>query len=171
MDGNTHLTVQMRSPDLSDGATMWRLARASGGLDLNSAYLYLLACRQFRDSCAIATGAEGRAVGFVLGHRPPAAPDTLFVWQVAVETASRGMGIARSAILWLVRQSPQPVRWIEATVTPSNRSSAALFEGLARELDCDIGTDVWIPSGCFPEPHETEMLVRIGPLFQRRNLI
>src|SRR5690625_7094638 len=36
-----------RSPDLSDGGGMWRVARDSRTLDLNSSYTYLLFARDF----------------------------------------------------------------------------------------------------------------------------
>src|SRR5690606_9693805 len=76
--------VAVRPPTLHDGAHMWRLARDSGALDLNTSYAYLLFARDFARTCRVAV-VENEVVGFVLGYRRPDEPETLFVWQIAVD--------------------------------------------------------------------------------------
>ncbi|MCZ9340443.1 diaminobutyrate acetyltransferase, partial [Streptomyces sp. TRM76130] len=41
-------------PRVTDGATLWRIARDSKVLDLNSSYAYLLWCRDFAATSAVA---------------------------------------------------------------------------------------------------------------------
>ncbi len=57
---------------------------------------------------------------------------------------------------------------MEATVTPSNLASMALFRGFARRQGCSFDLSTGFDSGLFPDPrHETELLVRIGPFEPR----
>jgi L-2,4-diaminobutyric acid acetyltransferase len=59
----------------------------------------------------------------------------------------------------------EDARYLEATVTPSNRPSAALFRALARDLGSPCTITKGFPSEAFPgESHEAERLFRIGPL-------
>jgi diaminobutyrate acetyltransferase len=80
-------------PTKADGAALWRIARDSDKLDLNSPYAYLLWCHDFADSTVVAK-VDGQAVGFVIAYRKPGAPDTALVWQVAVDASQRGKGLA-----------------------------------------------------------------------------
>ncbi|MDX5310866.1 MAG: GNAT family N-acetyltransferase, partial [Rhodococcus sp. (in: high G+C Gram-positive bacteria)] len=73
---------------------MWQIARDSKVLDVNSSYAYVLWCRDFAATSVVATAGDHEAVGFVSGYRRPEAPDTLFVWQVAVDQDQRGRGVA-----------------------------------------------------------------------------
>src|SRR5690625_7464568 len=73
-----------RSPDLSDGGGMWRVARDSRTLDLNSSYTYLLFARDFAATSRVAISA-GEVVGFVIGYLRPEAEDRLFIWQIRSE--------------------------------------------------------------------------------------
>lgn len=86
--------MEYRLPSTRDGAWMWELSRAGGELDLNSPYADLMMCQHFADSCVVAEEA-GERVGFVLGYRLPADPETYFVWQVPTDGAQRGKGLAR----------------------------------------------------------------------------
>src|SRR5690606_42164986 len=58
-------------------------------LDTNSVYCNLLQCSDFADTAIAAEDANGQLVGFISGYRPPSRPDTLFVWQVAVDASMR----------------------------------------------------------------------------------
>ena len=89
--------VQLRKPGLDDGAAMWRLARDSGNLDLNSSYAYLLWAYDFASTSVIAS-VDDQPAGFVSGYRRPEDPHTLMVWQVAVDESHRGRGIARTML-------------------------------------------------------------------------
>ena len=57
------------------------------------------------------------------------------------------------------------VRYVEATVGPTNRASRALFTALARDLNATLIEQSCFDATLFPEGnHEPENLLRIGPL-------
>jgi L-2,4-diaminobutyric acid acetyltransferase len=157
-----------RHPIVPDGLALWRLVGEAGTLDLNSAYAYLVVCRDFAETCIVAEEA-GRIAGFVMGYRPPRKPDTVFVWQIGVAPEARGRGLG-SLVLDRLLQSDacSTVRFLETNVAPSNRASRALFEGLARRLCAPIEELEGFESSLFPDPlHEPERLLRIGPFEPR----
>lgn len=168
-------SLHFRAPSKSDGAALWAMARDSGALDLNSPYAYMMMAHWFADTCVVVEQ-NGQAVGFVMGFRPPQQPDTLFVWQVAVDASQRGQGLARRMIQHLMARRPDapgaaPLRFIEATVTPSNGPSNALFHGLAKHYGVPINTHEVFSAEDFPgaslgvqASHEGECLHRIGPI-------
>lgn len=163
-------TVTLRRPTLADGGAMWEAARDSGALDLNSPYAYLMWAEEFADASVVAE-LDGRLVGFVMGFRPPTRPEALFVWQVAVDAAGRGQGLATRMLDALMGQGPEALpsegprpTHLEATVTPSNAASLALFRGMAKRHGCACEERTAIPAAAFPGPdHESEDLLRIGP--------
>ena len=164
--GNVPVTdspgIAFRPPELRDGSALWRLARDSGGLDLNSPYAYLLWCDRFSDT-SVLVEIDDRPAGFVSGFRPPEAPDVLFIWQVAVADGHRGKRLALAMLTELLRRG-RGYRYLEASVTPSNSPSQALFRSLARLLGCPCNERPYIRSEDFPErDHEPEHLFRIGP--------
>lgn len=156
----------VRAPSFDDGALMWEMTRAAGTLDLNSPYAYMLKCRDFPHTCAIAE-VYGRPAGFVVGHRVPARPDVLFIWQIAVLPDFRGLGIAgRMLDDLLARDANAGVRTLEATVTPSNAASAALFGSFAKSRGAGLTVSPCFAAGDFPDGlgHEAEDLFTITPV-------
>lgn len=155
----------LRHPSPADGAVLWTLAGAAGGLDRNTPYAYLLWCRDFAGSTVVAAAGDD-LVGFVTGYRRPDAPDTLFVWQVAVHPEARRRGLAAAMLEWLVDQVGPT--WLEATVTPSNAPSSGLFRAFAERRRAALAESELFSTFDFPsldtEEHEAENLVRIGPL-------
>ncbi len=151
-------------PEVKDGGALWRIARDSGKLDLNSAYTYLLWCRDFAGSSVVARrGTE--VAGFVTGYRRPEAVDTFVVWQVAVHGSYRSEGLALRMLEHLAdRLRPGGARFLEATVTPDNEASARLFTAFARDRNAPLRRSELFPAALFPEDHEPEVLFRIGPL-------
>ena len=146
---------------------MWRIARDSGTLDLNSSYAYMLFCRDFADTCRVAT-ADGDVVGFVLGYRRPARPNCLFIWQVAVDERHRGQGLSTRLLEGVLvspasAASPQ-IRTLETTITEDNAPSRALFASLARRHGVALEITPLFESGDFPDGHDAEPLITIGPL-------
>lgn len=144
---------------------MWRLASASGALDVNSPYTYLLTCRDFAETSAIAE-IGGAVAGFVIGFRPPSRPESVFVWQVAVADAHRGKGLAGGMLEHVVARHPD-VTWLEATVTPDNAASDRLFRSFAARRGTDVTEEAFAAAEDFPPEaghHEPETLYRIGPL-------
>lgn len=156
---------RFRMPTVADGAAMWALVRDIGTLEPNSAYCYLLMGAHFAETCLLAER-DGEPVGLVVGFRSPAQPEVVFVWQVGVREDARGQGVAQELLRRLLAQRAcAGVRFLEATVAPSNRASAALFRGLARDLGVPCAVTPAFPSELFPEgAHEREDLYRVGPL-------
>jgi L-2,4-diaminobutyric acid acetyltransferase len=155
----------LEAPGVDDGAELWRLTRDSGSLDLNSAYHYLLWCRDFAATSVVARH-DGKVRGFVTGYVRPDVPDTLMVWQVAVAPEARNRGLAARMIGELLdRRAPFGQKFVEATVTPDNTASMALFRGFARDhgapvRECGLFAAAQFPGG----GHEPEVLFRIGPV-------
>ena len=144
---------------------MWRVARDSQTLDLNSSYSYLLFARDFAHSCRVAVQ-DDRVVGFVLGYRRPDDPTRLFVWQVAVDADQRGRGLSGRMLDDLVTAAgdDDPIRWVETTITDDNEASRALFARFARNRGADHEElDLFVREHFPDEGHEPEVLHRIGP--------
>lgn len=145
---------------------MWRVAAASGELDLNSSYMYLLYARDFAQTCRVAL-ADGVVVGFVLGYRRADDPQCLFVWQIAVDESHRGEGIAGRLIDDLVVSAatgPAPVTHLETTITDDNTASRRLFARFAERWEAPLHTTALFDAAHFPDDHPSERLHRIGPL-------
>jgi L-2,4-diaminobutyric acid acetyltransferase len=128
-------------------------------------YCNLLQCTHF-SATSVAAEKEGDIVGFISGYRQPDNPDTLFIWQVAVGEKARGQGLAGRMLRDILsRQQEGQIKFIETTITPDNRASWALFESLANKLGAELNHTVMFDrQQHFAGQHETEMLVRIGPL-------
>jgi L-2,4-diaminobutyric acid acetyltransferase len=156
--------VSIGTPRVSDAASLWRIAKDSGALDLNSSYAYLLWSHDFAATSVVARNAGG-VVGFVTGYLRPAAQDTLMVWQVAVDASCRGKGVAAALLDGLLdRVVPMGVRYLETTVTADNDASNRMFRSLAARRSADIERSALFESGDFPDGHDTEFRYRIGPL-------
>lgn len=154
-------------PAVADGAAFWRIARDSEALDLNSSYSYLLWCRDFAATSAVARGADGTPVGFVTGYVRPEQPHTLLVWQVAVDAAHRGRGIAAALLDGLTARlgAERGITAVETTITPGNTASERLFTSYAERHGAALSREVLFDAGLFPDgPHQSEVLYRIGPL-------
>ena len=159
--------LRIDRPVIADGAELWRIAKDSGKLDLNSSYSYLLWCRDFAGTSVVARAADGRPVGFVTGYLRPESPRTLFVWQVAVDSAYRGHGLAARLLDALAERvaAEQPLTTVETTITPGNTASERLFQSFADRHGARVEREVLFEAGRFPDgPHESEVLHRIGPL-------
>jgi len=156
--------IVIDSPSTGDGPALWRLARDGGGLDLNSPYTYLLWCRDFSATSVVARD-DGNAVGFVTGYRRPEASDTLFVWQVAVNPAYRGQRIGVRMLDGIGDAMKRlGCRYMEATVTPDNEASLRMFGSFARAHGAPLEKSEGFDSTLFPDNHQPEDLIRIGPL-------
>jgi L-2,4-diaminobutyric acid acetyltransferase len=158
-----------REPALSDAIAISQLVRRSPPLDVNSHYVSLLLCRDFYATCVVAQR-RSAIVGFLSAYRLPGQGDTIFVWQVAVDSEVRSRGMASQMLdALLSRDACADVRYLEATITPSNESSQRLFRSLAKRHDtvCEVSdgfsADVFGAGGT----HEPEELYRIGPFRQK----
>jgi L-2,4-diaminobutyric acid acetyltransferase len=156
--------VTLEHPSVRDGAALWRIARDSGKLDLNSSYAYLMWSRDFADTSIVARDG-GEVVGFVIGYRRPEAPSTAVVWQVAVDSSQRGRGLAGKMLDELFsRLTAGDTRYLETTVTPDNTASIALFSSFAKRWSAEMTESRLFAASDFPDEHEPEQLYRIGPL-------
>jgi L-2,4-diaminobutyric acid acetyltransferase len=166
-DGTSAGGITFRGTTTADGAEIWRLVRESGVLDENSCYAYLLLCRDFADTCLVAERV-GEIVGFVTAYRPPNRSESIFVWQIGVAAAARKQGLGKRLLKQLLaRPACSDVRFLEATVSPSNRASRRLFESVAEELGvaCDVSAGFAASDFRYQDAdHDAEDLFRIGPL-------
>ncbi|MBB1242106.1 diaminobutyrate acetyltransferase [Streptomyces durbertensis] len=159
--------LRLDTPGVDDGAAIWRIARDSRVLDLNSSYSYLLWCRDFAATSVVARDGEGEPVGFITGYVRPEREDTLLVWQVAVDHSQRGRGLAAAMLDGLVSRvaREQGVARVETTVTPDNVPSNRLFTSFAERHGADVEREVLFDGPTFPgDGHEPEVLYRIGPI-------
>ena len=155
--------VAFRVPRLEDAAALWRIARDSKVLDLNSSYTYLLWCRDFAQSSVVAT-VDDEVAGFVTGFLRPDEPDVVMVWQVAVDDEHRGRRLARRMLDELAdRVGERSVRTMETTITPDNEASIRLFSSFAEGRGAEIVREPVFTAEMFPDGHDTELLFRIGP--------
>lgn len=150
---------------------LWRIARDSQTLDLNSSYAYTLYARDFASTCRIAV-VDGEAAGFVIGYRRPADLACLFVWQVAVDEQFRGLGLAGRMLDDLIHdEAAGPVvRTLQTTITDDNIASQQTFRSLARRWG---NAPVTVTSlfetahlsldGADADLHDPERLYEIGP--------
>lgn len=158
-------TVALRRPTDGDGLPLHELVARCQPLDTNSVYCNLLQCSDFADTAIAAEDAQGQLVGFISGYRPPSRPDTLFVWQVAVDASMRGQGLALRMLMALTeRVARQGVRFMETTISPDNAASQALFKRAFAQLEADYSTrTLFSRAEHFAGKHEDEVLYRAGP--------
>lgn len=162
-------TAYLRPPRAEDALAIRAIAAATGVLDLNSTYAYLLLATDFSASSIVAENA-GEITGFITGYHPPQRPDVLFVWQVAVAPPAQGQGLAGTMIDALVRRVRTERRGhpitVEATVSPDNTASRAFFgafaerHGVALTERPHFAAELLDADGA----HEAEPMLRIGPL-------
>lgn len=157
--------LSFRNPVADDGPGIYALADRSKPLDLNSRYCYLILCEHFSSTCVVVERA-GDIVAFMTAYILPEQRDTLFVWQIAVDADMRGKGMAKKMLRHLLsRPVLKGIRYIEATVNPSNDASRALFRALARDCLVDISESMLFPAELFGAgDHEQENLIRVGPI-------
>jgi len=134
-------TLTFRKPVAEDGEAVWALVRRCKPLDENSIYCNLLQCDHFADTCIVAEQG-GEIVGWISGYIPPAEPDTLFVWQVAVGEEARGQGLGgRMLSRLMARDACEGVTRMKTTITRDNAASWGLFKGFAKRAGGDLSSE------------------------------
>ena len=138
----TDLRFLLRHPQSTDGYQVNRLIDRCKPLDTNSTYCNLLQCLHFADTCMLAESQEdGALLGFISAYRKPAEPNTLFVWQVAIDKRARGKGLSRTLLTQLLASDAcAGVTHLETTITADNAASWGLFESFAGRQATDSGT-------------------------------
>jgi len=163
-----HGAIELSAPRLDDGAAVTALIASCPPLDPNSAYCNLLQCSHFAETGVIAR-MDAEVVGWVSAYLQPQAPDTVFVWQVAVAAEARGLGLGRRMLEELLdRPACSGVRFLKTSITPDNTASWKLFASLAARLGAQLEAAPWLAEGeHLPKGHAREDLVTIGPFALR----
>ncbi|MDB2414805.1 diaminobutyrate acetyltransferase [Rickettsiales bacterium] len=160
----TTKSINFDLPKVSDGSSIYNLIKSSGNLDVNSEYLYLLLCEHYSDTCSVAKSGD-EIIGFTSAYFIPNQNDTLFIWQVAVSPDHRNQGIALKMIKDILnRDFCNNVKSVQATISPSNKASRALFKSLAYEFNTNICEKPFFDKNNFNNTHEDENLFTVGPL-------
>ncbi|WP_180683014.1 diaminobutyrate acetyltransferase [Tepidicella baoligensis] len=158
-------TFRFRSVRQSDGAALWHLVRATGTLEVNSPYFYVLFATDFGATSLLAETPEGETAGAVIGYHPPLQPETAFVWQVGVHPRWQGQGLGLALLQrWLALPANARCRWVTATVADDNAASQALFRRLARAYRTSCEVRPHFTPDLFPIDHPAEPLFRVGPI-------
>jgi L-2,4-diaminobutyric acid acetyltransferase len=162
----TSKKILLNKPTAIDGMAVNQLIASCPPLDTNSVYCNLLQTSHFNETSIMASLENGELVGFISGYILPNASNTLFVWQVAVSDQARGQGLAKKMLSSLLeRPFCVDVNYIETSITASNQGSWALFRSLANQLGTVLEESVMFDKKQhFREQHDTEYLVRIGPI-------
>jgi L-2,4-diaminobutyric acid acetyltransferase len=120
-------------------------------------------CEYFADTCVVGVH-DDRIVGFATGFRLPADDETLFIWQIVTSDEARSTGIASRMLDHLTERPLVPrLRYLQATVTPGNEPSLRLFRGFATRRGAPCDETPLFARDDFPEGHEPEVQLRIGP--------
>lgn len=156
----------LREPAATDGPALHALVGECPPLDRNSRYCNLLQVTHFAGTAVVAEAPDGSLLGAVTGYVRPGAPDTLFVWQVAVAAQARGRRLAPRMLDALLRRPAcRGVRWLETSITPGNEASWATFRAFARARGVAVAQRPWLlRDPHFAGRHDDEQLLRIGPL-------
>ena len=159
--------ITLREPVGEDGSAVWELVKECKPLDENSMYCNLIQCDHFAETCVLAE-IDGEAVGWISAYIRPDDPDTLFVWQVAVDSRMRGQGLALKMLLALIeRVRADGVSRLETTISPGNEASEALFKKAFRLLGAEYSTEVLFSRDThFNGQHDDEVIYRAGPFTQ-----
>lgn len=158
------MEISTRKPSVNDAKDIFKLIKNSPPLDLNSQYLYLLQTTHFSEYCSVAIY-DSKIIGFMSAYTLPKKSDILFVWQIAVDSEFRGMGIANSLLDDILsRDVDKKINYINSTVSPSNKSSDRFFRKYAQKLQTKIEIEEFFDKSCFDEGHEEEPLYVIGPI-------
>ncbi len=157
--------IEFRTPIATDGSGVHELVSRCPPLDVNSTYCNLLQCTHFAATSVVAESA-GVLSGFVSGYLLPLDPTTIFVWQVAVAPECRSQGLAVAMLSSLLsRDVCRKVTSLETSITRANHPSWQSFRALARTLGTNVVTEPWLSRVThFSSRHESEYLVRIGPI-------
>lgn len=144
---------------------MAALIAASPPLDVNSVYCNLLQCTDFAGTCVVAEAGD-EIVGWLSAYRPPASPDKLFVWQIAVSAQARGQGLAGRMLDELIaRPEARGATALTMTITAENRASWGLFEAFAQRRGARLTRMPRFERNThFAGAHETEWEATIAPL-------
>lgn len=155
-------TVTFRKPVREDGAAIWELIRSCKPLDENSMYANLLQADHFRDTCVVAE-MDGDIVGWISAYITPQDPDSMFVWQVAVSSDARGIGLGtRMLSALMAREEAADCKRMKTTITLDNEASWGLFQSFADKNNAILSSEAHFTRDThFNGEHATEHMVTI----------
>lgn len=156
--------ADISAPVAEDAAEVHALIAACPPLDTNSLYANLIQCTHFAGHCAVAR-IDGKIVGWISGHHPPAEKGSYFLWQVAVHPDARGKGLARRMLAdILARPEQSGVSRIRTSITRANEASWALFRNVSAWLSAPLREELWFDRDRhFGGQCASEFLITIGP--------
>lgn len=156
--------VNLKQPTAGLGSMVYKLVSECPPLDQNSMYCNLLQCHHF-SATSIAAIYQSELIGFISGYIIPERPNTLFIWQVAVDKKARGIGLALKMLSELLKKPGcSEVQYLETSITAKNKASWKLFERLAKNLEVPLHKSVLFDQfHHLNDQHDTEHLVKIGP--------
>jgi L-2,4-diaminobutyric acid acetyltransferase len=164
------LDIKLRVPQKDDAKKIYTLVKDTNVLDVNSEYLYLLQTTHFQNFCCVAT-MDDAIVGFVSGYLIPNNQETLFIWQVAVDSKVRGNGLAQKMIVEILQRTHlKDVNTIHTTISPTNSSSKRLFEKLSKQYGVSFSKETIFEINDFNNAHEDEVLYKIKLKKQKENI-
>jgi len=156
-------TIDYRLPSMEDGRRLWEIASDSQVLDVNSPYAYVLWCHDFAATSIVAE-IDGRPIGFVTGYQRPDNTAVLMVWQVAVDHAARGNGVAATMLHKLfLRCASAGMVAMHTTISPDNEASQRLFASVAAARGLEFRRQDLFDAALFPDAHQPEQLYRLEP--------
>jgi L-2,4-diaminobutyric acid acetyltransferase len=158
------MTLVYSHPKAADGTLMWDLVKNNEDLDLNSSYSYFLVSKLHSKRCIIAIDKENnRMAGFIMGFVFSDNPETYFIWQISVAKEYRGQGIGSTLINKLLTTN-EDVRYIKGTVSKENYYYQNLLKKVALIHDSWYSIKESFEDDDFPDGHEKEQLISIGPI-------
>ncbi|MDF0599260.1 diaminobutyrate acetyltransferase [Psychromarinibacter sp. C21-152] len=154
-------TPLLRKPEATDGAAIWELIKSCKPLDENSMYCNLVQADHFADTCVVAE-LDGEIVGWVSGHMIPN-ENELFVWQVAVGSQARGLGLGKKMLMALIaREECAGATHLKTTITADNDASWGLFKSFAKAVGGALTDEPhFTRDDHFDGHHATEHMVTI----------
>lgn len=154
--------IDFRAPVLSDCGKVRRIAGQSELIEQNSFEYYAAYVRDFSDTSLIAVSGV-QPVGFVLGHRSPAAPEEYVVAQWALLPEFDRAGARATLLLAAVRpQVRSGARQLEVVAAERDEMTLAALERVAAHQGAVLRSEA--PMGEGIPPDAPCALYRIGPL-------
>lgn len=161
-------TIRFRRPVPEDAEEMERICKATGVLEVNSRYSFLMMIKYFGHlSCIIAEdllpNGKASVIGYLMGFpHLPGSMNTGFVWQYGVDKAYRGLSLGpRLLVLFAEGLARHGVEFIEATIVQNNEPSKRAWQRFSRDLGapCAASVDPAFAPRYFATREEGEQLL------------
>jgi L-2,4-diaminobutyric acid acetyltransferase len=165
------MTINFRESLLGDGLPIWEVVRATGVLDVNSAYCYHLLSHFFGNTTVVALDGD-QVIGFVSGYGVPKDPSVAFLWQIGFLPAYQGQGLGRRLLdYWVALPALASVSHIHTTISPDNQPSQGLFCAWAKGHGLAMVRAPFLTASHFGDsghPPEDLYVIEKPPIARRR---